>query len=139
MEQTIKVCGTNAGISGIIGYGETWEGTEIEKEQDFYRDVGRRVRETRKKIGMTQKFLASRVSLSRASVTNLEMGRQKLMLHTLVDIATELRVAPDDLIPRPKAQSPSPLDDLLKDRPETEQAWIGPALSSFLPEDRTVS
>ena len=106
----------------------------MENEQDFYRDVGRRVRDARKKSGMTQHSLASKVSLSRASITNLEMGRQKLMLHTLVDIASELHVAPDDLIPKPRALPAPPLNSLLKNRSQSEQAWIGPALNSFLPE-----
>ena len=110
------------------------ERSESEKEQDFYRDVGQRVRNARKKSGMTQQSLASKVFLSRASITNLEMGRQKLMLHTLVEIASELRVAPDDLIPKPQALPTPALNQLLKHRSQSEQAWIGPALSSFLPE-----
>ena len=109
----------------------------MEREQDFYREVGRRVREARKRTNMTQQFLATRVSLSRASVTNLEMGRQKLMLHTLIDIASELRVAPADLLPQPERPPAPLLDDLLRQRPETEQAWIGSGLSSFLPEPDT--
>lgn len=110
----------------------------MQKEQDFYREVGRRVREVRQRTNMTQQSLASKVSLSRASVTNLEMGRQKLMLHTLIDIASELHVAPADLLPQPERQAAPLLDDLLKQRSETEQAWIGSGLSSFLPEAETV-
>jgi len=111
----------------------------MEREQDFYRDVGRRVRDARKKSGMTQQSLASKVSLSRASITNLEMGRQKLMLHTLVDIASELHVSPDDLIAKPRALPAPPLNSLLKNRSRSEQAWIGPALTSFLPETESIS
>lgn len=107
---------------------------ELGREHDFYRDVGQRVRVARKKSGMTQQFLASKVFLSRVSITNLEMGRQKLMLHTLVDIASELHVAPGDLIPKPQTLPPLAPNQLLKHRPQSEQAWIGPALSSFLPE-----
>lgn len=109
----------------------------MQKELDFYREVGRRVREVRKRTNMTQQFLATRVSLSRASITNLEMGRQKLMLHTLVSIASELHVSLEDLIPKSKPLPILPVTDLLKHRSQTEQAWIGPALSSFLPTSKT--
>lgn len=85
---------------------------------------------------MTQQFLASRVSLSRASITNLEMGRQKIMLHTLVGIASELHVSLEDLIPKSKPLHTLPVSDLLKYRSQTEQAWIGPALSAFLPNSK---
>ena len=106
----------------------------MDKEQDFYREVGNHVRQARRRANMTQQVLAAKVSLRRASITNLEMGRQTLMLHTLVKIASELHVSLDELVPKPKALSVSPLNDLLKHRSETEQAWIGPALNSFLPE-----
>jgi len=111
----------------------------MEKEQDFYREVGERVRERRKRVNMTQQGLASKVSLSRASITNLEMGRQKLMLHTLVDIAAALHVALNDLVPESNVLPSLPLTDLLKHRSKTEQAWIGPALSFFLPASNIIS
>ena len=99
---------------------------------------GGRIREIRQRTNMTQQSLATKVSLSRASITNLEMGRQKLMLHTLMDIASELRVAPADLLPQPERQAAPLLNDLLKQRSEKEQAWIVSGLSSFLPEAKTV-
>lgn len=39
------------------------------------------------------------VGLSRTSITNIERGRQKVLLHTLSEIAVVLDVAIHDLIP----------------------------------------
>jgi transcriptional regulator with XRE-family HTH domain len=90
----------------------------------FYADVGRRIRKAREAFGMTQEGLASLVSLTRTSVTNIEKGRQKILLHTIVDIATALRVAPADLLPEGKSEPENELDDLLKGRPRKERDWI---------------
>ena len=65
----------------------------------FYAEVGRRVRQAREYAGLTQDALAARVSLSRTSVTNIEKGRQKVLLHTLCGLATALGVAPACLLP----------------------------------------
>jgi transcriptional regulator with XRE-family HTH domain len=67
----------------------------------FYVEVGRRVRLARERAGLTQDALAGRVSLSRTSVTNIEKGRQKVLLHTLCDLAEALGVTPDALMPEP--------------------------------------
>jgi transcriptional regulator with XRE-family HTH domain len=65
----------------------------------FYAEVGRRVRQARERVGLTQEDLAARVSLSRTSVTNIEKGRQKLLLHTLYGLAAALQVSPVALLP----------------------------------------
>lgn len=73
---------------------------------------------------MTQEGLASLVSLTRTSITNIEKGRQKILLHTIVDIASTLRVAPADLLPESKSAPENELDDLLKGRPRKEREWV---------------
>jgi transcriptional regulator with XRE-family HTH domain len=74
----------------------------------FYAEVGRRIRVARSRAGLTQDALATRVSLSRTSVTNIEKGRQKVLLHTLCGLAAALGVAPADLLPdaAPSATEP---------------------------------
>jgi transcriptional regulator with XRE-family HTH domain len=94
-------------------------------EQDiFYGDVGRRIRQTREERGMTQEGLASLVMLTRTSITNIEKGRQKLLLHTLVNIASALQVPPADLIPPVLSTSEQELNTLLKGRSRKEKEWI---------------
>jgi transcriptional regulator with XRE-family HTH domain len=72
---------------------------------DFYREVGCRVRSARKRAGLTQQMLAARVALSRTSVTNIERGRHKMLLHSLWHIAEALGAEPSELIPELDANS----------------------------------
>jgi transcriptional regulator with XRE-family HTH domain len=69
--------------------------------QQFYRSVGERVRDARKRANnMTQKALAMTIGLTRTSLTNIEKGRQKILLHTFSDLAVALGVDPVDLLPK---------------------------------------
>lgn len=65
----------------------------------FYLGVGELIRKARTRAGMTQEQLADRVKLTRTSVTNIEKGRQRLLVHTLIDIAAALEVKPERLLP----------------------------------------
>lgn len=60
--------------------------------QAFYAEVGRRIRQAREKRGLSQEALASAVSLTRTSVTNIEKGRQKFLVHTIYDGSTEVHL-----------------------------------------------
>jgi transcriptional regulator with XRE-family HTH domain len=100
-------------------------------QQAFYAEVGRRIRQTREERGLTQEALAELVSLTRTSITNIEKGRQKILAHTLVDLATALRVAPATLLPESNTTADSELDELLKERSRAEQDWIKAAIGSL--------
>ncbi len=100
-------------------------------QQAFYAEVGRRIRQTREERGLTQEALAELVSLTRTSITNIEKGRQKILAHTLVDLATALRVAPATLLPESSTTADSELDELLKERSRAEQDWIKAAIGSL--------
>ena len=89
--------------------------------QTFYRELGRRIKDARKKSCLTQEALATKISLTRTTVTNIEKGRQQLLVHTLVDIAEALNVAPDTLLPESKAPS---IDKLLTAETPQAQEWI---------------
>lgn len=87
--------------------GNTTNGSTTKKSDvldRFYADVGQRIRNARvaKKNGvgrLSQTELAKAVSLSRTSIANIERGRQRILLHTLVSVAETLRVDPGTLIP----------------------------------------
>lgn len=64
----------------------------------IYEAVGGNIRRERVERHMNQAELARRVGLSRTSVTNLELGRQSLLVHQLVSIANALGVEPASLI-----------------------------------------
>lgn len=67
--------------------------------RDFYVELGRLIKEKRKRILLNQSALGDSVGLSRTSITNIERGRQQVALHMLYVIASALRVEPQDLLP----------------------------------------
>lgn len=66
---------------------------------EFYEELGRRVRKARSEAGISQSALAAALSLTRASVANLEAGRQRIQVHTLVSVAEALSVKAQELLP----------------------------------------
>ena len=69
---------------------------------DLYRELGRKIRETRERPGqkLSQEKLAKRLNISRASIVNIEAGRQHAPLHLLWQIAEALGTDLTLLIPR---------------------------------------
>lgn len=55
--------------------------------EPIYSALGAAVLEQRMLAGWTQQDLAGQVGLSRASIANVELGRQRLMLHQIVALA----------------------------------------------------
>jgi len=106
--------------------------TGVDDHKAFYEEVGRRIRDARKRRNpkLTQQGLAELVSLTRTSITNVERGRQKFLLHTLADLAKALQVEPASLLPRLEAEPERNLEDALKDRPRSEKEWIKSAVNA---------
>lgn len=81
-------------------------------DDKIYRLFGSRVRALREERKVTQDELARRVDLSRTSITNIERGRQRVLLHQMMEIATALDASPGDLVPTPASLEPeAPLRD----------------------------
>lgn len=59
-------------------------------EMDLYIALGRKVAASRKRLGLTQADLAAQISLTRASVANIETGRQRVMLHDVFALVEAL-------------------------------------------------
>jgi transcriptional regulator with XRE-family HTH domain len=96
----------------------------------LYEEVGRSIRQERLKRKITQEDLGMRVGLTRTSITNIERGRQKLLLHTLVAIADALAVGLTSLLPVSSGTPPQNLDKLLKDKPDAEREFVLAGLRS---------
>jgi len=90
-----------------------------------YRLIGERIRDERRKQGLTQEELAHRVGLKRASITNVEQGRQKLLVHTLIDIANSLKTSPKRFLSIFDADAAPTIPD---DLPAGVRSWIVHAL-----------
>jgi len=84
------------------------------------RGAGMRVAQARKRVGLTQKALADRIKMSRASIANIEAGKQPIQIQMIFELADQLKVAPEDLIPamsesgRPRALSDLQVVELIK-------------------------
>lgn len=77
----------------------------------IYKDLGGRIRGLRKAFGLTQDQLAKEVGISRASLANIEAGRQQVLVHHLFALATALDLeSPAALLP-PKRTRAQPSHD----------------------------
>ena len=72
---------------------------QSETTRKFYVAVGKKISEARRRFPKTQEALAADLSVNRATVVNIERGRQQLLLHTIVRIARSLNVTTESLIP----------------------------------------
>jgi transcriptional regulator with XRE-family HTH domain len=66
--------------------------------ESVYRLLGERVEMMRNTLGWTQADLATRTRLSRASIANLETGRQRLMMHHVEVVAHAFMTTPKHLM-----------------------------------------
>ena len=98
-----------------------------EKEIDFfYREVGQNIKIARRNRSLSQTDFAKLLNLSRASIANIEMGRQKPSLHLISIISTETNVSIENLLPilKNEQQDLSILEDKISEyrgKPETKQ------------------
>src|SRR6266852_4826261 len=79
---------------------------------DFYKKVGEVIRTKRKERGLSQEGLAKAVGLKRPSMSNIEKGRQNILLHTFCDIAESLNSTPNVLLPERLRPAPANMPDL---------------------------
>jgi transcriptional regulator with XRE-family HTH domain len=73
---------------------------------DIYGTFGSAVATRRKALDLTQSQLAGRVQMSRASIANIESGRQSVLLHHVYALASALELTKvTDLLPPPSQKS----------------------------------
>lgn len=68
-------------------------------ETRLYTEIGKRIREARRKKGFTQGELSERVKLSRPSISYLENGQQNITLHAIYEICFVLDVSIHKILP----------------------------------------
>jgi transcriptional regulator with XRE-family HTH domain len=67
---------------------------------EIYRVIGSRIAARRKHLRLKQVEVAAQIGLTRASLANIEKGRQKIMMHQIYRIAEALRIESIlDLVP----------------------------------------
>ena len=85
------------------------------ESDDIYKEVGRNIRRYREGARRTQEQMAAEIGMSRASLANIEAGRQKARLHHLYAIAEALDLdSPAVLLP---LAASTPHDEELSELP----------------------
>jgi transcriptional regulator with XRE-family HTH domain len=77
------------------------------KPQPVYKDIGANIRTRRRQADLSQETMALELGISRATLANIETGRQRILVHQLYDIAITLGVTPNDLLPPLPAPKPN--------------------------------
>jgi transcriptional regulator with XRE-family HTH domain len=101
----------------------TWQTARVLGKQEdvdrFYVEFGQRLRAARMRAGMSQEAVGVQVGLNRTSISNVEKGRQRILLHHLPILADRLGTSIDELLP----STPSS-DDVLSAVPDDARAWV---------------
>ncbi len=72
--------------------------------EPFYVELGRRIQRARIRNGLSQQALGAAVSppVTRASIANIEGGKQRVLAHTACQLAAVLSVPLGELLEAPK-------------------------------------
>lgn len=65
----------------------------------IYKHIGCSIASVRKRCNFTQEELSDKIGISRATLANIEVGRQRICAHYLMLIAANLGVPITDLLP----------------------------------------
>lgn len=90
---------------------------------DLYGVVGVELRARRTARGLRQEELALRVGISRASIANIEGGRQAVSLHQFTDLAEALGTTASSVLRAAEARRSKP-GSMPADLPPAVQAFI---------------
>ena len=112
------------------------------KQGALYAHIGTLIKARRKHFKLTQERLAARIKISRASLANIETGRQTILVHQLYALATVLELSPADLLPpvvplqAAKQSADLPLPEGLKPqvRAQIERVFAEPNSTAVTPK-----
>ena len=109
-------------------------------KRSVYADLGDRIRKMREGRGLTQEALASLISLSRTSITNIEKGRQSVPLHKIIEIAEALRVDASNLLPQSGKRRGMEFEaELPHNLSHEATSWIKSVVTSLGPQNSNVN
>jgi len=81
-----------------------------------YRDIGMRIQQARKELGLTQGELATRLGCTQAALSNYELGKRRLYLASLEQIAQTLGKPLSYFIESPAASEEEGISHILSYR-----------------------
>jgi DNA-binding XRE family transcriptional regulator len=68
-------------------------------QEELYSIIGFRIKEARKKTGVSQDELSNTIGINRTSLSNIENGRHQPSLYLLYRICAELKIDVQDILP----------------------------------------
>ncbi|HVB58374.1 MAG TPA: helix-turn-helix domain-containing protein [Candidatus Acidoferrales bacterium] len=77
--------------------------------EPIYKTVGGIIRQRRRRLELPQTKLAGMLGISRATLANIETGRQRILVHHLYAFAEAFDMKPGELLPQAKSGSSSDL------------------------------
>ncbi len=95
-------------------------------DTELYKKIGDNIRQARTDKNLTQEKLAQKVGLTASSISNIELGIQRIQLHDLYKIADTLEKEIDQLLPSSreiKDALPS-INKTIKDLSSKEKAFV---------------
>jgi len=108
-------------------------------EKKFFRDLGARIAQLRKEQNLTQQSLAELMGMSQQSIASWEVGRLRIAVSMLPNLAKVLGVSTEALIgqeERPAKRGPTPKLQQQMERisqlPRTEQRFVMEMLDTVL-------
>jgi len=82
----------------------------------IFREIGRRIQRAREEMGLTQEELAARLGCTQSALSNYELGKRRLYLNMLDEIAAILNKPLDYFTDAPVSTGDdSPVDHLISD------------------------
>lgn len=110
----------------------------VPKHDPLYVLFGKLVRGYRRRHEITQHQLGDRIGLTRTSITNIEQGRQKVLLHQIFQLADALQVNPEMLLPRQfTSETESQIEHKLpKNLRGPERDWIHRVVNARAQEEQ---
>ena len=108
--------------------------TEVDKER-LHGIIGENIRIAREKAGLKQETLANMLDLSRASIINIEKGRQSPPLYLIWEISNLLRVPIQNLFIQQASDADASQG---RSKVELEEKIVKSLAKHFDPDDESI-
>lgn len=122
-----------------MGHVSLFAGVMTQDEKKFFRDLGTRIAELRKEQNLTQQQLAELMGMSQQSIASWEVGRLRIAVSMLPQLARTLGVSVEALIgeeEKPAKRGPTPKLQQQMERisqlPRTKQRFVMEMLDTVL-------
>ncbi|EKA7391925.1 helix-turn-helix transcriptional regulator [Vibrio parahaemolyticus] len=82
----------------IMASTQLWNSQMTPEDKQLYKELGQRIAQTRKALGLTQTQVAEQLGISQQTLAHYEVGRLRIAVSTLVPLAEILHSSVDELL-----------------------------------------